>query len=461
MTNQNWTIEALKKELNSFSEIKDWRVCKKTTNRKERYFIKGNQENTVEIDQDRNSNIESINLWVAVHHKNDSSRQGEAGKKVFTTLALRPQIESIIQEALLTNLESWSLEKAPPNSVPSYPTSDPKIAEDIHKAMDDLTTTVNNLVTSNKETTFNSSEVFLSFHNKETHLSNGVAHEESSSEIYAESAFSFAKQNSQGEKVADEYLSHHWGVHLDDLNLNELFSQSSARAKNSLDVTKPKTGKYPVIIDADVLLMLFNDFIVHLSAGNQYNNLPFLPVGQDLIKDTKGDLITLSLDPELPFGGATTAMSVAGTIQSKLKLVDNNKVVATATSKQYADYLKTAVTTCNGNASVEAGKWTHKELTQVSPVVLEILQFSGLFTDANTGTFSSEIRLGKLYDNENNTVSYIKGGSLSGSLFENFKNARLSNNLVKRNEFSSFPYEHNIGYCGPDFALLSDVSIVG
>jgi hypothetical protein len=88
------------------------------------------------------------------------------------------------------------------------------------------------------------------------------------------------------------------------------------------------------------------------------------------------------------------------------------------------------------------------------------LQFSGLFADPNSGTYSSEIRLARLYDNESGKVTYIKGGSLSGSFAENLQNARFSKNRVKRAHFSSNSSSGE-GYYGPEFALLGDVSIVG
>jgi hypothetical protein len=92
--------------------------------------------------------------------------------------------------------------------------------------------------------------------------------------------------------------------------------------------------------------------------------------------------------------------------------------------------------------------------------VIEILQFSGLFADPNSGTFSSEIRLAKLYDNEKNQITYLKGGSLSGSINENFKKVKFSKNRVKKAHFSSNSPVGQ-GYYGPEFALMNDVSIVG
>ena len=95
-----------------------------------------------------------------------------------------------------------------------------------------------------------------------------------------------------------------------------------------------------------------------------------------------------------------------------------------------------------------------------SAQVLEILQFSALFADPNSGTFSSEVRLARLYDNVSGAVTYLKGGSLSGSFTENFKAARFSSERVKQSHFSSGSPVGQ-GYYGPEYVLLSDVSVVG
>ena len=147
-------------------------------------------------------------------------------------------------------------------------------------------------------------------------------------------------------------------------------------------------------------------------------------------------------------------------MQTPFRLVEKNRVIATATDKRYADYLGAPSTTVRGNVVVDAGLLSHEELTRQAPQVIEILQFSGLFADPNSGTFGSEIRLAKLYDNETGKVTFLKGGSLSGSFTENFRGARFSKSRVKRAHFNANSAQGE-GYFGPEHALLSEVSIVG
>lgn len=457
-----WNLDQLKARLQQRKEVKGWIISQEHTHRRERYFL-GESKNLA-IDQDRDVRSESITARIFVKLPT-VGRQGEISKKLFLRLPLDPQLDVAIQSALQTDHQAWELPIKLEAAVPQLSTTDPRMAEDLESVVQKLTQRISLAVNKARETTFNSAELFLSTHDRELHLSNGLVHRTSQSRIYLETAYSYARK-SETSPIADsdEYLKTMWSVSLDDLPVEEFFDEASDRARHSLDVLRPVSGKFAVIVDSDVLLNLFHGQINQLSAVNAYNQLPFVKPGDALIPEAQGDLLTISLDPSLSFGADTLAISDQGVLQEPLLLVKENQVVSTATEKQYADYLKKEVTTSRGNILVAPGKLSHKELTEQAPAVLEVLQFSGLFSDSNTGTFSSEIRLAKLYDNKKKTVTYIKGGSLSGSIRENFKNLRLSNQLVKRAHFENSEAmggsNSGTGYHGPQYALLSDVSIV-
>jgi predicted Zn-dependent protease len=452
-----WNLEQLKSQLSQHSRINSWVVTEEHVHRRERYFLMDGK--ALAVDQDRNTHSKSTYVRIFVN-VGKPGRQGETTKKLSSLLPLSDQIESAIESALQTDLQAWTLPQKVPTDVPQLASADPRMAEDLEKVMGELSQKIAHAVSKKRSTAFNSAELFLSLHDRELHLSSGLTHRSSQSRIYVEAAYSMTKTDSQGKSRSDEYLNTQWSVHLDDLSIDKLFDETSERAEHSLDVIKPETGKYPVIIDAEVLATLLNGQISQLSAVNSYNRLPFVKPGDELIPQATGDLLSITLDPSLPFGGDTAALSEQGVIQKPLQLVEKNRVVATSTDKQYADYLSAPVTTVRGNVVVAPGTLSHEELTKQQPKVLEILQFSGLFSDSNSGTFSSEIRLAKLYDNVQGKVTYLKGGSLSGSITENFRGARLSRNQVKRSHFSTESSQGH-GYYGPDYALLSDVSIVG
>jgi predicted Zn-dependent protease len=457
MSRSTWNLDQLKSELSRRKEVKNWIITEENVHRRERYFMADGQH--LMIDQDRNVHGRTISIRIFVHLP-QPGRQGEITKKLFPSISLKTQIDSAIESALQTDHQVWELPVEVPKEIPLRETTDPRMAEDLSQVMTELTQRVQKSVNKQRETTFNSAELFLSVHHRELHLSNGLTHRNSQSRIYTEAAFSYAKAKPNHQVQSDEYLTSQWAVHLDHLPIEKLFDEASENAQHSLDVVKPFTGKYAVLIDAEVLSTLVHGQLSQLSAGNSYNGLPFIKPGSEFIPSPSGDLMSITLDPSLKFGANTVSISDQGMIQAPLKLVENNQVVATATDKQYGDYLNLKTTTVRGNLVIEPGTLTYQELTQYAPVVIEILQFSGLFADPNSGTFSSEIRLARLYDNQRRTIRYLKGGSLSGSVSDNFKGLRLSQSRVNRSHFSS-ESAFGQGYFGPEHALLSEVSIVG
>jgi len=457
MAIQKWNLDQLKTQLSQNKAVKAWVIHQEHVHRRERYFLQDGA--ALGIDQDRDTHSESTLVQLYVNLPKPG-RQGEITKKLSLVHPLAEQINLAIEAALQTDHQAWELPNEVPSKLPQLAMTDPKIGEDIERAVTQLTDQIAKIVSKKRHTAFNSAELFLSVHDRELHLSNGLVHRSSQSRVYSEAAYSMTKKLPSGEVRSDEYLNTAWSVSLEDLSLEKLFDETSERAENSLDVHKPETGKYPVIVDAEVLATLFNGHISQLTAANAYNRLPFMKPDSELIPQASGDLLTITLDPSLAFGGDTCAVSGLGVEQKPLVLVDKNRVVATSADKKHADYLGIPAATNRGNVVVAPGKLSHQELTQYAPKVIEILQFSGLFADENSGTFSSEIRLAKLYDNVRGTVTYIKGGSLSGSITENFQGARLSKNQVKRAHFSAGS-SMGQGYFGPDYALLSNVSIVG
>jgi predicted Zn-dependent protease len=457
---KTWNLDQLKAELNArckSGDVKAWTVSQEHVHRRERYFMLDGS--ALITDQDRNVHSQNIQLKLYVPI-GKPGRQGEISKKLFPSISLKEQLDSAIEAARHTDHQAWDLPTEIPSKLPQLSTADPRMAEDLEGVVGKLTQDISQAVSKKRDTTFNSAELFLSLHDTEMHLSNGLVHRASQSRIYTEAAYSYQRRGADGKPLSDEYLNTRWAVSLDDMPIEKLFDDTSDRARHSLDVVKPATGKYAVIVDAEVLATLFHAQLSQLSSSNSYHGLPFVKPGDELVRNAQGDLITLTLDPSLDYGADTTAISEQGLPQSPFRLVDQNKVIATSTDKRFSDYLKTPVTTVRGNLVIEAGAFSHQQLTQQAPRVLEILQFSGLFADPNSGTYSSEIRLARLYDNESGKVTYIKGGSLSGSFSENFQNARFSNHRVKRAHFSSNSSSGE-GYYGPEYALLGDVSIVG
>ncbi|MGK5087303.1 metallopeptidase TldD-related protein [Bdellovibrionota bacterium FG-2] len=461
MGTQRWNIEQLKTALEKREELKGWILIHEHFKRRERYLMQ--RQASLTMDQDREVNGENLRVRVMVLLPKDG-RQGEASRKLFMSEPLTPQIDSAIEAALQTDYQEWSLPEentmTPPRNLPQLKTSDPKMAENLDGVMKELTARISNAALKPRNSKFNSAELFLSLHDLEVYNSRGLTYRYSQSRIYTEAAFSFSKKLSTGEMISDEYLNTRWAIALEDFPIEGLFEETAERAEQTLDVHKPESGRYPVIVDAEVLGQLISAQASQISATNSYHGLPFVKQGDELFSGAKGDLVSITLDPSLDYGADTVAISEQGLRQVPLKLVENNRVVGTSADQQFGEYLGMKPTTVRGTVVLSPGSMTREKMTQSAPRVLEILQFSALVVDPNRGTFSSEIRLARLFDNETKTVKFLKGGSLSGSLRENMLEARFTQNCVKRANFSTLSNSGS-GYYGPEFGLLNDVSVVG
>ncbi len=457
MSTLRWNIEQLKTALEKREELKGWILIHEHFKRRERYLM--HDHTTLTMDQDREVHGENLRVRVMVLLPKNG-RQGEASRKLFTSEPLAPQIDAAIEAALQTDYQEWSLPEGLPKNLPQLKTADPKMAEDLEGVMKELTVRISGAALKARKAKFNSAELFLSLHDFEVYNSRGMIYRYSQSRIYTEAAFSFSKKLSSGEMVSDEFLNTRWAVALDDFPIEGLFEETAERAEQTLDVQKPESGRYPVIVDAEVLGQLIAAQASQLSATNSYHGLPFLKQGDELFAGAKGDLVSITLDPSLDYGADTVAVSEQGLVQNPLKLVEQNRVVGTSADQQFGEYLGMKPTTVRGAVVLSPGSMTREKMTQAAPRVLEILQFSSLVVDPNRGTFSSEIRLARLFDNENKSVKIIKGGSLSGSLKENMLEARFTQNCVMRANFSALS-SGGSGYFGPEFGLLSNVSVVG
>ena len=247
------------------------------------------------------------------------------------------------------------------------------------------------------------------------------------------------------------------GARTDQFDFGALCSESAEYAAKSLRTERPRPGKYPVLIGSAELCQLFNDVLKHLDSSSKYYNTPFIERGAEFIPGYSGAPFKLWLDPEMNHAFGSHGFDDYGDPQKKLLLVDNNRVGAHATSKKIADFLSLPKTTSCGVAVVDPSQsLPEHQLRRAEPLVLEILQFSALFSNSADLTFSSEIRLTRLHDAKSGTVTYIKGGSISGNFKESFARARWSDKRKLENVAEMYGAQ---SYYGPSLALLMDVNV--
>ena len=451
---KNWNIDLLTSKLKSAvkeNKIYQWRVSSSEMNRKEFYLIQSD-DSVSALDQNRLVSEQTVMVFVWV--KKTSNQCGMGAVEFFPHFELEKQMIDLIDAAQLSTQEYWELPENPERVGRQSMTSYSPFMENLDESSSLVYKTLSREINAVKGSEFNSAELFIETFKKRQLLSNGFEGRTENSKIYAEVCFSY--QNSEG--LSEEFLVADYGVCPEQIDFKRLCSDSANYAKKSLETSKPKTANLPVVVESDVLGVLIQDLTSQLNASNKYYSFPFVSKGAEVVPEFTGDRFKVYLDPHLDYGFGSQAYDGYGVCGEKTLIIDNNRVQENMCSVEIGQFLEKKPTITSGNYVLEAEGVPYEELVTGADEVLEILQFSGLFTDPMSLTFSSEIRLARIHDRKSGEVRYIKGGNLSGNIKSNFKSVRFSSEKGLKNLSAGFG-QGGMGYYGPKFALLSDVQI--
>lgn len=453
---KQWNLINLENELESLKKeekVFQWKVESTHKEKVEFYYLKGDTD-VVSLDQQRN--VKEWDIYVTLFVKKEDQTLGRFSGSLYPSEDLSAQIQQAINKAQVSSEKLWRYPEAKKDSHKSeieYKTVFEPIAQNLESASLQIHENLKEAIQNTTGSEFNSAELFVSKEKKEMCFSTGLKYQTSSSKIYSEVCFSYEENGNE-----EEFMTTQWGCHPDQMRFSDLCESASNGARHSLETLKPASGKYHVLLHSEVLAHLFKDVMTQLNAGQKYRKLPFIEKGQELIKDFRGSPFQILQDPSIDYGFFTRKYNSEGARLSPVLLVDHNQVLANRVNHQYGQYLNWEVNSDLGNTLVKSERSYFKnELVTKAPQVLEILQFSGLFTNANDLTYSSEIRLAKLYDNEKDSVTYIKGGNLSGHFVENFKDVMFSKEMTT---YNALDYHSPICYQGPEWALVTDVIVV-
>lgn len=380
-----------------------WALLEIEEDRQEFYLI---QSPTTRVELDQSREVHNQVFKLRVYLNKPDGRLGTAESPLFQKLDLMTQLAELEKKAQLGGEKKWHFpdewEKSAKQPQKVYPALEKDLAGCSFQIYQDLEKAIRQC----EQGEFNSAELFVVREKRCRTLSTGFTNEVVDSRIYAEVCFS---ETDSKTGLSEEFLITRWAAHPEQIDFARMCAESAEYAKASLRTEKPETGQYDVILHADVLTALFHDVLSQLNSRQKYYQLPFLEKGKELIPNFKGDAFELNLSPDRDFCFASAAYSGEGCLQSKLTLAKGNTIQHNPTSAQMSQYLDQPMTTVLGSLVVEPESVTDVEsLRKAKPKVLEILQFSGLFTNEMDLTYSSEIRLARLYDNTTGKVCYIK-----------------------------------------------------
>ena len=372
---------------------------------------------------------------------------------------LNEQVEKTYQNSLLVGNKVWELPKKLNAPLEKVSTTDPIIHEDINHAHAQLHSEINKKVSVLTNVKVNSGELYTNLCTNYFETSFGIKGQKEASDIYFEMAIEkLPAPNTQ------EVLKYKKAISIEDANLSQFIDNTVEETLSISSTVVPKTADHlNILVDGEVISDFLNNLISHLNARREYEKSPFLAVGSSIItgkKDNESDKVNLTLDPTIPVMALTTPYTAEGMKPTKALIIKDDNVQVQITHNRMGQYLGKEPNYIAGNMILEKGHKTKVELLKSVEECIEIISFSSLLINDNTLTWSSEIKLGKLYKN-GEFVSMVKGGVVSGDIKQNFSHFHFDNTEIKINEMGG-GFEPAKGYIGPNLMLIkAGVKVVG
>jgi predicted Zn-dependent protease len=361
---------------------------------------------------------------------------------------LARSLEEMIFMAALTDNPPYTLPAPPASGYPSVETSDPALAasdEARAQAVNTIRERLLAAVAQEPGITLSSAELFATSTDIASRNSRGIQASRSETSLFCD----LALLASNGPQIAEYHIAPE-RRRLADLPIEELVHRCASYARDTLRTRTTPTHTGPVVISGESLVDLFSPLSFHTSAQAAYQGISRFSPGDFLSGEQviTGDRLTLFSNALLPYGLASAPFSPEGLPSQRLLLIEASEIKARWAEQRYADYLHIPPTGSFANLEIPAGCHAFHDLLHTDGPVYHLVAFAWLNPDDLTGDFVAEIKLG--YRIERGQITPIKGGSLSGNLFDALAEARFS----RETQFTG-------GYLGPQALRLEHLTISG
>jgi predicted Zn-dependent protease len=386
---------------------------------------------------------------------------GNASFTIDPLTNLEEQVQNTLNNSLMVSNKPWDLTTKLNEEYEEVLTTDPAIATDLISAHERLQLEINEKVKVLNKVKVNSGELFTNLKTTYFEMSTGLLGQKESSDIYFEIALEkLPLPNTQ------EVLKYKNAISIEDANLSEFIDKVVEETLSIKETSLPKTtDNATIMIDGEAIADLMKELVSQLNAKREYDKSPFLNKGDSILKSNKvsgSDQLNIILDPTIPVMALTSPFTEEGMKPVKAKVISDNIIMDQQINGRIGQYLGKKPNYIEGNIVIGHGTNSKKDLIETlgSKECIEILTFSSLLINSNTLTWSSEIKLGKLWVN-GEVISMIKGGVVSGDIKENLSNFKFSNETIKKNNTGGGFYPAS-GYVGPNHMLIeSGVKIAG
>jgi predicted Zn-dependent protease len=367
--------------------------------------------------------VESRAWDVRVHVQHDDGKLGESSFTAVDTSAMQPSLDAAFARARLVKNRPWTLPSSSEGGAATVRAVDPRIVEVPDDAAEDVASQIVRAVNGAGSVELSASEVFCDY--RRVHLVNSrgldVVREETSA--YTEYVL-LAK--GQGNDELEVYQSRR-ARDLKELDIPRQIEDDVEAARAGPRAVLPETGVVDVVLGGAGTEEIFDAFVAHACGPAKFDGWSKLVEGAPVVPAVDGyDRLSLASDATVPGGLGTFAFDDVGLPGRRIDVVVDGVFKTRACDQRYACWLGVPATGTWGNTVVAPGKTSERELLRRGARPLyQLLRFSQLSPHATTGAFSGEIRFGWRIDDDGKKTP-IRGGSVSGVVFDAFSRARLS-----------------------------------
>ena len=442
--------------------VHDWTLRRRTVRSVQLYLIGQEIENVREVETEE-YDLEVFNdhpFPAGFKDRGGAAPAGNArGVASLTIVAadrarLEERVADAVTMASLVHNPTFSLPEH--GAYPDVPLADPLLAtaDSRRNAVQAWADELRAYVGREEDVRLSAAELFLTLTESELRNSRGIQVATSGTRVLTELVLLTGGRDGTDEA---EFFRQNEARRLDDLKLEELVAESARAARDTLRAHAPKTRVGPVVLSGEALVTLFEAFAFHASARAAYMKLVGVEPGQCILgeREVKGDPLTIRSNALRPYALGAHRFDGDGVPGQDVLLVENGVLRQRLANHRYAQYMNLPVTGEAGTTEVLPGTTPLPELMR-GPV-LHVVKFSSPEVDPVTGDFGSEIRLG--YEIDGGEVVPVKGGSVTGNVFDAFADARFSSGTV--HQVAAGFSAGGGDYFGPEAVRFASLRVAG
>lgn len=346
----------------------------------------------------------------------------------------------------------------PPAQYPTVQTVDPELAGDsaaIDALLTDAFARLQAEVSRHADVRLSSAELYITRGERRIRTSRGASCGYPGTSVAFDVVLIASANGSEAEFHAEAYRRR-----LRDLAIERTIGAYATFAHDSLRATAPSTHQGTVLLSGEAAANYFvptlenlglpSAFVFHTSAQAAFQRLSRLTVGASVSgAEPRGDRLTLIADAQRPFATKTAPCDSDGLPAARLTVVEDGIVRCLWADSRYGAYLGAEPTGAFGSLTVVPGTAPLDALRSAADgPIYEVVSFSSFNPDPVSGDFVTEIKLG--YRHDASGTRPIKGGSLSGNIFDGLADVRFSSETFS-----------NGSYYGPAGLRFASLTIAG